>query len=225
MEKKAKLLFVIPQEFDITTNEQLKKLGVFKLWDHGFKRNLFAFPFENLTKVKNLVGPISFDEEEIKGVLRQTRQDIVGIEKDPWRGVSGYEILEFPKIYQIKQYQRATKGGKPTPRTYSVPKERVVEIWNEVILKLEKDKFVEGIGVVAMLSCKHFGLDRYFYDGGKFRKNAFYGSQTVMHSDYRKFYHLPLVVLEEFGVIERSGRFVKRIADVWEEQRKIEVTI
>jgi hypothetical protein len=215
---KPKLFFGLNLNFDITLNEQLKQMAAIRYWDVGLQKFIYIFPLDKLKEVSSLIKDIIiFEEEDITKLIYYTGQETKSVEIEKWKGESGFEVTEFPRIYQVVSYQKA-KGSKPVRHIHNVSKETLLRVWN-VFLQLQKDQLYD-FPYISERICKEFNLERFFRPDSKtFDKQKFQGSRCPR--EYGTYYYFPLVVLEHLGLIKRNGRFSKRVKDNFEEQSKI----
>lgn len=213
-----KLFFGINLDFNLTLNDVLKNLSVLKIWDRGLQKYLYIFPIDKLNEVTALIKePIKFEPVDISKIIYYSKMDSQEIEMESWKGKSGYEILEFPRIYQVISYQKP-KGGKPQRQVNVVNKETLLRVW-KVFQNMEKDKFYDFEYIAEHIS-REFNLKRFFRPtSNSFDKEKFQGTRCP--HEYGTFYYFPIVVMEWLGLIERKGRFSKRIKDKFEEQVRI----
>ena len=215
---KPKLFFGLSLEFDITLNEQLRELSVLSFYDKGLHRYIYVFGLDRLKEVSSLINqPMLFESEDITKLMYYTKQLSEDIELHGWKGKSGYEVAEFPKIYRIISYQKS-KGSKPVRQMHVVNKETLLRIW-KVYQRFKKDKFYDFEYITENI-CKEFNLARFFRPNSKsFDKQKYQGTRPSQ--EYGIYYYYPGIVMEWLGLIERKGRFHKRIKDRFEEQAKI----
>ena len=159
-----------------------------------------------------------FEAIDITKLIHYSNQTTQEVEIEQWKGKSGYEIIEFPRIYHVVSYQKP-KGGEPRKQTHSVNKDTLIRVW-KVYQNLEKDKFYDFAYITEHI-CKEFGLTRFFRPTSEsFDKEKYQGTRPS--HEYGTYYYYPVVVLDWLGLIERKGRFFKRVKDVFEEQSKFE---
>lgn len=215
---KTKLFFGLNLKFDITLNEQLKQKSALTIWDKGLQKYVSIFDLDNLNEISSLIREqIVFDLVDINKVIYYSKQIIQKVELEGWKGKSGYEVIEFPRIYQVVSYQKPDKDGKPQKYINNVGKETLLRVW-KVFQNMEKGRFYD-FPYVAEKICREFELKRFFRPtSDSFDKEKFQGTRCPR--EYGAFYYYPKIVLEWLGLIEVKGRFSKRIKDTLEEQAK-----
>lgn len=213
------LFFAISLEFDTSINTQLEELSTMKFWDTGLKKYFYLFPVTNLNQVCALIDPLKFSKEEVLSILYHTDEEYEDTEIKSWKGKSGYQVLTFPNYYRIISYQKKTEHSKPTRQIAEVPKERVINVWKEIFMKIPLNKY-HKYSYLAPKVCRLFQLDRYFKENGEFQGDKFQGKRTS--SDYGRFYYFPITVLIDQGLIHRKGQYLARIKEDWDKQKELE---
>ena len=212
---KTKILFAIDLKFDLTINEQLKELSVFRLWDKGIGKYFYSFDIKDLDKVIRLTGKdIEFDEhkEDILNILQHTPTLKKDIGVDRWKGKGYLKIEKFTKLFIV--HNIVSKRPKKT----SIPLESVKAAWRAV-KKLPLDKSTPFKNISEKY-CNEIGIaQRFTRETGSFDSHKFFG----MREDTAYFtYNLCMKILQSEGVIDyaKSGH-VTRLKDKWEYQGEI----
>lgn len=209
----SKLSFIINSYFDLTINDQLKQLALFKMWDAGLQKYLFCFPLDKLNEVIALTGKeIDFDGEkqEILNLIQHTPSLKEELTTERYKGKGYLYIQRFPKLYIVKTMQRKQEV------TTTIPAEIVDNMW-QVVKSLDRDKKYET-RVVAENQLKRLKIDRYHKESGYFQFNKLFGERC----DYFKFVYYPLKILQHYQLINYHKQgFVERIKEIWESQPRL----
>jgi hypothetical protein len=216
--KTSPLFFALSLDFDVSINHQLEELSTMKFWDTGLKKYFYLFPVKNISKVCALIDPLKFENSEVLSILYHSKDNSEDAEIKAWKGKSGYTVTEFPNYYRIVSYQKKTEFSKPTRQMAEIPKERVLQVWNEIFMKLPINAY-HKYSYLAPKVCRLFELERYFKENGEFQGDKFQGKRTS--SDYGRYYYYVHVVLIDQGLIHRKGQFLARIKNEWSKQTEI----
>jgi hypothetical protein len=209
------IFFPISHKYDQTINEKLKELATIKIWDKGKQKYIYFYNIQHLETIRSLIGNITFKQEEITKIIKYIKEITQEIPADQWKGKSGYKVIETPNNYKVIEHQKNYKGQTPRRQEHDVPKERLKQLWNNVILKLEKNTPYRFENLARKV-CKEFELHRFFRPTtNSFDKQKFQGSRG---EGYFQYYHYPLTVLINLELIKRNGQNITRIKDKWETQ-------
>jgi len=190
-----------------------------KFWDTGLKKYFYLFSVKNITKICALIDPLKFENTEVLSILYHTKEEYEDAEIKSWKGKSGYQVTEFPNYYRIISYQKKDEHSKPSRSIAEIPKERVLQVWNEIFMKIPLGKY-HKYSYLAPKVCRLFKLERYFKENGEFQGDKFQGKRTS--SDYGRYYYFVCVVLIDQGLIQRKGQHLARIKNEWSKQIEIQ---
>jgi len=206
------LYFKVEKDYDRTRFDEMIRLGGYEIWDRELKRYVWFFPMKEMKRVEALLTtPL-----EIEGFDYKTeKMNIEG-----WKGKSGFDIIEFPKIFQLVEYRKSKTTGKVNSIKHSVSKETVLQVW-EVLKDYPQTKMLK-FETLSEAICKSFGLMRFFRQTGTYDKQKFFGSRAEA---YFPFYYYPLKVLEYKGVIQYTSKYTRRINDELEFQTEFKEVI
>lgn len=197
--------------------DALRKLSIDKPMAIQDSSYLWVFPIQVSDKITQIIGrSYKLDKEEAKIAVEYCPPLLEGVDKEKWKGKGQITILEFPKIYQVKEWIK-DEFGEPKQTTQEVQKEDVVNVWG-IIKEQPLDIYFPWF-IVAGNICLKNNLNEYIKNG-KFNKAEFFGRRR----DYFKYFYYPVKVLEWFGVIEHHKRGkIKRRTDEFL-IREVEVT-
>lgn len=207
------LLFAVSHKYDMTKNDNLAKLSIFKFWDTGKKAYFYLFRVGDIKEVFALLGKdIEFIETELRDLITHCPNLKQDITLKPYKGVGKFEVTAYPKIYRIKTIQNKEEVIK------DVPVETVEKVW-EVIEKFELGEWVPFAKVSEKI-CKKFEMERFFRKTGSFDKQKFFGARS---EGYFSHYYYPIKILEWEKNIEYSKRgMVKRVAGIRDVQTEFD---
>lgn len=188
---KARKCFYLDLDYQLTVYNKLNEfaLGYIKL-ENGIYR--WFFPMSSLSKIKEVL-PVELEQE---------KKIIVDLEKS--KGKSGIEVIEFPKLYQCKEWRKNDKG-EVKRITHEVTKEQVGLMW-EVLKKIPQYRKVKT-RTIASNWVEILGIDRFHRKTGTFDFEKMFGCRE----EYFKMYYT-LKVLQWLGSIKyyKNG-YVERL--------------
>jgi len=195
---------------DEPTFRNLIALGTYKIIQlKNKKAALWFFKLKDISKVIQILGEVpEFEKEEIMLALEYCPPLKQEIKTRGWKGAGKFTIIEYPKIYVVKEYRKVKETGEIKEVIHKVAKEKVRVLW-ETISKYDIGKKVKT-RKVARDYCVALH-DTSFIVKGRFDFSKFFGTRTK----YFEFYY-GLKVLEEHGVIQHhSSGYIVRLAEEW----------
>jgi len=207
------LFFGLSLEYDVTKNEQLKKLSALRFWDKGNKEYVYIFNISRLREVIALLSKeVSFEGQasNIEEVLEHCPNIKYKVQLPGYKGEGETEVVweEGPNVFIVSQYQRKKKVS------FTVPLETVVVAW-DVCKALGEEKRLSK--ELAEFWCLKLGIKRFHKETGSWQGDKMYGSRKVyMH------WYCSLKILQHFNLIEYSKRgYISKLKECWEWQGKV----
>lgn len=223
---KGSLFFVVNEEFDITINDNLKKMSCFTMWDPGLKKYVYVFPLCKLNDVIALTGKeIDFlhQEGEALNLLKHIPSSKTTVEMERYKGEGYVYIQKFPNIFIVsfpmrKKETKTTVPNETVQITWDVLKEFEIgkpistpKISEEWCKKLKITRFYEE-KMKHMDEISRYDINKFFRETGSFDNSKFTGTRKW----YLIFYGT-LKVLQHYGVIEHHKHgTVERLKDNFE---------
>jgi hypothetical protein len=212
----VKLFFALTHKYDLTRNENLKGLSVFRFWDSGKKHYVYVFAVSKLKEVISVLGKdIEFSEDELNSCISHCPNLKKYVNLKEYKGKGKFEVTAFPKLFIVN-----TVIGKQDV-TEKIPVETVDKVWN-LMLEFDLDQWISFEPFTEKI-CKLFKLNRFFRQTGSYDKQKFFGSRR---QGYFPYYYYPVKILEYYGVVEYHKKgMVRRVAEYWEKQTEFDEVI
>lgn len=207
-----KLFFGITHEYDPKTNDALRNIASFSVYDHGQSMFVSVFPFENKELVEAILNKCLNKEVTIK------------VEVPTFKGEGAYEVEHLPDTFMVYHYQKVRIVDEDGQTSYEARRSgteishaTVNALW-KVISKYPCFKEIKT-STIAEHYCEQLGTTKQFCTNeGNFSFQRFSG-----HRKHYLIFNKALHVIKGYysAITYHKDGHIERLAQTISTQTKI----